>query len=89
MPVTSDQPSSRLTDAQVGEVLALVKGADSVELKLTVPDSGAPGGRRRWASTRSTRRSGRCTSSIPPTWRWTATGRVRARRVQAGTTTRS
>jgi hypothetical protein len=39
MSVTSDEPSVRLTDAQVGEVLALAKDADSVELKLTVPDS--------------------------------------------------
>jgi hypothetical protein len=29
----------RLTDAQVAEMLALTKGADSVELKLTVPDA--------------------------------------------------
>ena len=35
MSVTSES-SNRLTDAQVGEVLALAKDADSVELKLTV-----------------------------------------------------
>jgi hypothetical protein len=29
--------STRLTDAQVGEVLKLIRGADSVELKATVP----------------------------------------------------
>jgi hypothetical protein len=39
MSVTSDEPAARLTDAQVGEVLALARDADSVELKLTVPDS--------------------------------------------------
>jgi hypothetical protein len=39
MTVTSDEPPARLTDAQVGEVLALARDADSVELKLTVPDS--------------------------------------------------
>jgi hypothetical protein len=39
MTVTSDGSAPRLTDAQVGEVLALAKDADSVELKLTVPDS--------------------------------------------------
>jgi hypothetical protein len=39
MTVRSDEPSARLTDAQVGEVLALARDADSVELKLTVPDS--------------------------------------------------
>jgi hypothetical protein len=38
MSVTSES-SNRLTDAQVGEMLALAKDADSVELKLTVPDS--------------------------------------------------
>ena len=30
---------TRLTDKQLGELLELVKGADSVELKLTVPES--------------------------------------------------
>ena len=39
MSVTSEERSGRLTDAQVGEMLALTKDADSVELKLTVPDS--------------------------------------------------
>ena len=39
MSVTSDEPAARLTDAQVGEVLALARDADSVELKMTVPDS--------------------------------------------------
>ena len=39
MPSTTDEPQARLTDAQVGEVLALTRDADSVELKMTVPDS--------------------------------------------------
>jgi hypothetical protein len=39
MTVTSDEPSARLTDAQVAELLALTRDADSVELKMTVPDS--------------------------------------------------
>ena len=39
MPATSEETPARLTDAQVGEVLALARDADSVELKLTVPDS--------------------------------------------------
>lgn len=34
---TNEAP--RLSDTQVAEVLALTKGADSVELKLTVPDA--------------------------------------------------
>jgi hypothetical protein len=38
MPTTSRQPR-RLTDAQLEQLLALTKHADSVELKLTVPDS--------------------------------------------------
>jgi hypothetical protein len=38
MPATTRQPR-RLTDTQLQEVLALTRHADSVELKLTVPDS--------------------------------------------------
>jgi hypothetical protein len=38
MPAKTRQ-SHRLTDAQLEEMLALAKNADSVELKLTVPDS--------------------------------------------------
>jgi pyruvate/2-oxoglutarate dehydrogenase complex dihydrolipoamide acyltransferase (E2) component len=33
----AEQPSVRLTDAQLRELMRLVKGANSVELKLTVP----------------------------------------------------
>jgi hypothetical protein len=38
MPAATREPR-RLTDAQLEEVLALTRRADSVELKLTVPDS--------------------------------------------------
>jgi hypothetical protein len=38
MPATSKQPR-RLSDADLQQLLELTKGADSVELKLTVPDS--------------------------------------------------
>jgi hypothetical protein len=38
MPATSKQPR-RLSDADLKQLLELTKGADSVELKLTVPDS--------------------------------------------------
>jgi hypothetical protein len=38
MPTSKKQPV-KLTDAQLTEVLALIKDADSVELKLTVPDT--------------------------------------------------
>ncbi|MGH2636617.1 MAG: adenylate cyclase [Actinomycetota bacterium] len=36
---TATTKQSRLTDEQLQDMLALVKGADSVELKLTVPES--------------------------------------------------
>jgi len=36
---TATMSPARLTDEQLGKVLELVKGADSVELKLTVPES--------------------------------------------------
>jgi hypothetical protein len=39
MPPATRRKSRRLTDAQLEEMLALTKHADSVELKLTVPDS--------------------------------------------------
>ena len=38
MPITSKRPR-RLSDEQLQQMLALLKGADSAELKLTVPDS--------------------------------------------------
>src|SRR4029450_11485123 len=36
---TATMSPARLTDEQLGEVLELVKAADSVELKLTIPES--------------------------------------------------
>jgi hypothetical protein len=39
MPTASKRATKRLTDAQLEEMLALTSHADSVELKLTVPDS--------------------------------------------------
>ena len=39
MPTASKRATKRLTDAQLREMLALTSHADSVELKLTVPDS--------------------------------------------------
>ena len=38
MTMTNTQPAS-LTDEQLSDMLRLIKGADSVELKLTVPDA--------------------------------------------------
>ena len=39
MSTTAPRSTRRLTDAQLEEMLALTSHADSVELKLTVPDS--------------------------------------------------
>jgi hypothetical protein len=39
MPAATSKKTHRLTDAQLKEMLALTSHADSVELKLTVPDS--------------------------------------------------
>jgi hypothetical protein len=39
MPPATRKKTRRLTDAQLEEMLALTSHADSVELKLTVPDS--------------------------------------------------
>ena len=39
MPPATRNKTRQLTDAQLEEMLALTKNADSVELKLTVPDS--------------------------------------------------
>lgn len=39
MSTVTNEPQTRLSDAQVAEMLALTKDADSVELKMTVPDS--------------------------------------------------
>jgi hypothetical protein len=39
MPAATRRPPRRLTDAQLEDMLALTSHADSVELKLTVPDS--------------------------------------------------
>jgi hypothetical protein len=36
--MAANKQAPRLSDAQVAELLALAKGADSIELKLTIPD---------------------------------------------------
>jgi len=48
MPVTSRQPR-RLIDAELGQVLALAKDADNVELKLAAPDASATRPSSHWA----------------------------------------
>ena len=55
---------SRLTDAQLGEVMKLIRGADSVELKVDGARSTSTGRRSRASrSTRSRPSPGRSTSS--------------------------
>ncbi len=67
--MASGMAVSGRTDQELSELLALIKGADSVELKVSVPLSNRSKAGRRSGSTRSTARSGRCTSSTHPTWR--------------------
>ena len=77
MPVTSRQPR-RLIDAELGQVLALAKDADSVELKLAVPDASAARPSPHWAWAPWKPRSGRCTSSTPPTQGFQVASETRA-----------
>ena len=60
-----------LTDEERADFLALTKGSDTVELKLTVPlsDRSRAGAALGWIP--STARSGRSTFSTRPTWRST------------------
>ena len=65
----------QISGDQLRELLDLIGDADSVELKLTLAETArAEVPRRRSVWTRSTRRSGRCSSSIPRTWPWTRRG---------------
>ena len=77
MPVTSRQPR-RLIDAELGQVLALAKDADSVELKLAVPDASAARPSPHWAWAPWKPRSGRCTSSTPPSQGFQVASETRA-----------
>ena len=57
---------TRLSDEDVAKVMGLIKGSDSVELKLTVPETEHAVdrcGARAWIH--SMRRSARCSSSTP------------------------
>jgi hypothetical protein len=40
MAVATKKKTKPLSDADLGKMMALMQGADSVELKLTVPDEG-------------------------------------------------
>jgi hypothetical protein len=66
MPATSKQPR-RLSDADLQQLLELTKGADSVELKLTVPDSERRSTVASLGMDPRTLRSARCSSSTPRT----------------------
>ena len=72
-----------LVNDELLELRQLVKGSDSIELKLTVPEQLYRSTNRALGSIRSRPRSARCTSSTRPTSRSTAAGVVaRARRIQ-------
>ena len=62
----SDDPTA-LINEDLLELRELVRGADSIELKLTLPEHSTVRRRPPSASTRSTRRSARCSSSTPLT----------------------
>ena len=66
---TRTAPGRVLSEAQLQELLGLTKQADTVELKLTVPDANQRSAVLRSAWTRSRPRSGRWSSSTPPTSR--------------------
>ena len=59
--------SSDMSGEELQQVLDILSGADSVELKLTLLET-EPGrrGRERWGSILSTPRSDRCSSSTLP-----------------------
>ena len=65
MPATKQRPR-RLSDAELGQLLALTTDADSVELKLTVPDSERRSTVTALGMDPSTPRFARSTSSTPP-----------------------
>ena len=66
---TATTSSPHLSDEQLRDVLQLVQGADSVELKLTVPESQQRSMRLPSSWIHSTRRSDRSTSSTRPSSR--------------------
>jgi hypothetical protein len=63
-----------MSDDDLERLLAVARGADSVELKLTVPDEHHRSTAVALGMTRWTHRCARCTSSTRRTWRSTATG---------------
>ena len=58
-------PTRAVSDEELPRLLALISDSDSVELKLTIPDGEQRSAVPRSGSTRSTRRSARCSSSTP------------------------
>ena len=77
---TTTDTRAAFSDAQLQELVGLIKDADSVELKLTVPEA-RPALDDRGARPRSAarRRSARCSSSTRLTWRSTSTASSCAR----------
>ena len=68
-----------LSDQDLGELLGLIKGADSVELKLTVPVSDRSQGAAALGVDPLDARSGRSTSSTRQTCRCTRAASLFAR----------
>ena len=68
---TKTAAAPRLTDAQLSELMRLMRGSDSVELKLTVPPPSSAPPFATSGSTRWMPRSARCFSSTRPTLRST------------------
>ena len=66
---STSSPRAAISGEELGRMLALMKDSDSVELKVTVPESEQRSAASRSGWTRSRRRSARSTSSTPPTWR--------------------
>ena len=76
-----------LSDEEVRRLLELTREADSVELKLTVPEEEGYAIQTALTSTRSTPRFARSSSSIPPTWTSTPLASSPGPRVQDRATT--
>ena len=76
-------PRAEIPEEDLPEMMALIDESDSVELKLTVPESDQRRRSSTWGSTRCRRRCAWCTSSTPRTSSSNRAGVVvRARRVQ-------
>jgi len=59
--------ATALSGEKLQRLMELIAGADTVELKLTIPETTRAASSARSASIRSTHRSGRSSSSTRPT----------------------